>query len=606
MIVGPALAQDEGSVIATVDRNRVAVGDVVNFRVSISSPDSSQVSEPIFPRVDGIEVINTSSGMETRSTFQNGQFLTQSSRHFNFMLVVNKPGSITIPPIQVQAGSSTQSTQPIALEVVASGQARPRAPPPAPDPFGQMDEMEEVFNQMMQRHFGQGMPQVDPDVQVNPKEAFMIIAEADKKSAYVGEQITANFYLYTRGHIRDIDTLKYPTLKGFWKEDLEMATRLNFEQIVLNGVPYQRALLVSYALFPIKAGRSVVDSYKAKCTVLTPSSFGFGRPYQFTKVSKPIAIDVLDVPVEGRPANFTGAVGEFRVSAKFEPVTGVVNQPITLRVRFEGRGNAKLIELPKLDLPPSFELYDQKSSAEFLKDGTSFKEFEVLMIPRQPGVFDVSPLAVSVFDPARKKFNVISSQPLQVGVTGTAATAAPQAGIGDGARQSHSDGPMLPSLATGPGGGGFERTNSLWITLMLLFLTLAGLVVEGYRRLRRTTLKVNLKQVLNKRMVRVKEHANAGEWRKVGIELTNAAHRILGRVALDGGASVDIERLLEAAPPSMRNELGSAIRELLGRCDQLSFAPEEMVGDFKRPEELKRLIVQFEKVMSRAIEMSEG
>ncbi len=145
---------------------------------------------------------------------------------------------------------------------------------------------------------------------INPDEAFFIQAEVDKNRAYVGEQVTVSFFLYTReetnsGHRH----FEVPDLKGFWKEELEMATRLNFEQVVLRNIVYQRALLVSYALFPIRAGQARIDPYKAKCTVLTPTNFGFGRPYQFTKASREIAIEVLDVPSEGRPANFTGAVG---------------------------------------------------------------------------------------------------------------------------------------------------------------------------------------------------------------------------------------------------------------------------------------------------------
>src|SRR6185312_13832964 len=144
-------------------------------------------------------------------------------------------------------------------------------------------------NQMLHRRFQPGAPPgTGGEAPVHPDESFYVEAVTDKTKAYVGEQLVANFYLVTRGQIRDIDTLKYPDLKGFWKEDLEMATRLNFENVVINGVPYQRALLVSYALFPIKAGKAVVDPYKAKCTVLTGSAFGFGHPYQFTKASKAI------------------------------------------------------------------------------------------------------------------------------------------------------------------------------------------------------------------------------------------------------------------------------------------------------------------------------
>src|SRR5690606_28780167 len=143
--------------------------------------------------------------------------------------------------------------------------------------------------------------------------------------------------------------------------------------------------LVAYALFPIKAGKATIDSYTAKCTVVTGGNFGFGRPYQFTKASRPLSLNVLDIPVENRPQDFTGAVGDFKVSGELDRTSVPAHQPVTWKIRFFGRGNAKLIDLPAFELPPSVELYDQKSDSKFSKDGTSFKEFEVLLIPREEG-----------------------------------------------------------------------------------------------------------------------------------------------------------------------------------------------------------------------------
>src|SRR5690606_35963704 len=143
------------------------------------------------------------------------------------------------------------------------------------------------------------------------------------------------------------------------------ATQLNFQQEIVNGIPYKKALLASYALFPLKAGKAVVDSYKAKCTVVTPSNFGFGRPYQFTKSSKPVDIKVKDIPTEGRPENYSGAVGNFQVRTEVDQKTVPVNQPVTLKLIFEGEGNAKLIDLPALPLPPSLELYDTQADSKF-------------------------------------------------------------------------------------------------------------------------------------------------------------------------------------------------------------------------------------------------
>ncbi|MGE4132863.1 MAG: BatD family protein [Bdellovibrionales bacterium] len=596
---------------ASVDRQEVAVGDVINFTVSVSSKNSVQVDEPRLSGLDGFELVNTSTGIETRSSFVNGQFVTEQSRNFNYLLVANKQGKLRLPPVSVHVDGKTLQTKPIEIVVAGERKGPPQAgrgggQPQQPDPFDQMDSMEELFNQMLQRRLRPNMP---PDGQpgrpFNPNEAFFIDASTDKKTAYVGEQVVANFYLYTKGQIRDIDTLKYPDLKGFWKEDLEMATRLNFEQVVLNGQAYQRALLVSYALFPIKAGKATVDQYKAKCTVITPSTFGFGRPYQFTKASKPIPIEVLDTPTENRPANFTGAVGHFRLTAQFEPPTGVTNQPVTLRVRIEGQGNAKLIELPKLELPPSFELYDQKSQAKFLKDGTSFKEFEVLIIPREPGIFDVPPVAISTFDPDSKTYQAVASQPLKLTVTGSPTQSPPGMATSAGTAPPVDSGPQLPPPVTDFHESLASRTIKPTITLVLFAAVFAFLGFQAWRQFRRKPKKVNLKLQLDRRLKRIHELAGKKDWRRLGVEMTNAVYWILGQISEQGGANQDLVKLLESTPPSLRNELSEPLRDLLAQCEALSFAPEKLIGEMTQPDKIRKQVQKLEKVLGRAIELAE-
>ncbi len=604
---------EEAQVTAVVDRNQISVGDVIHLTISVKSSDSRQIEEPRLNGLDGFDLINTSSGVETRSSFINGRFLTEQSRHFTYMLAANKKGTLTIPPVTVNVDAKTYRTEGIKVVVgdAPSGQpmARQRPQRLPNNPFDQLDQMEEeIFHQMLQRQFPQAVPGQPNVPQFNPDEAFFIQAETDKTKVFVGEQVTTNFYLYTRGQIRDIDTLKYPDLKGFWKEDLEMATRLNFEQVVLNGLAYQRALLVSYALFPIKPGKSIIDPYKAKCTVISPSNFGFGRPYQFTKASRPITIEVADVPVENRPSNYTGAVGNFRVTAQFEPTTGVANQPITLRVRFEGRGNAKLIELPKLELPPSFELYDQKSQAKYIKDGTSFKEFEVLIIPREPGVFQIPGISIGVFDPQAGKFSAASSNPLQISVTGTALAQnqiAPQAPGTGAVKPSNPNVPQLPSLATELGVNHLVSATTVGFTGLLYFGVFAFLGYQAWNGFRRKPKRASLGLILRNRLRHVHQLANNNEWRRVGVELTNAAYLILGQLSEQGVASQELKRLLEGTPPSLRNELAGPIEKLLAQCEALSFAPQDVLGDMTDKAKLDQLIADFQKVMSRAIELAE-
>lgn len=608
-----AHAAEGVDVTATVDRNQIGLGDTLNLQITVSAKDNVNVKEPNLGNLPGFELINSSTGYETRSSYVNGRFVTETARTFTFMLAAGRKGSLTIPDIPVTIDGQTYRTKPITVAVSDARKAPPTARNQQRDQFDQMDDMEEIFQQMLQRHLGPNAggggggagQQMGDGKPINPNEAFVIQAETDKTKAYVGEQVTANIYLLTRGQLRDIDTLKYPDLKGFWKEDLEMATRLNFESVTINGIPYQRALLVSYALFPIKAGKAIVDPYKAKCTVLTPSSFGFGRPYQFTKASAPITIEVQDVPAN-RPADYTGAVGDFRVTAQFEPLTGTVNQPVTLRVRFEGHGNAKLIEMPKLDLPPSFELYDTKNQAKYMKDGTSFKEFEILIIPREPGVFKIPPVAISTFDPRSAKFTQAASQPLEISVTGTATTPAPQQAVtaAPNAPAAPAE-PALPPLANEMSDGGVGSTVP-WLATILVYLGTFGFLVGfGLRRLRLKPKKQSLRLVLKRRLGNVRGFIAAKEFRRVGVELTNTAYFILGRLSEQGGASQELHRLLEHTPPSLRNELAAPIQKLLDQCEALSFAPESLIADMTAKDKMDALVQEFEKVMSRAIDLAE-
>jgi hypothetical protein len=265
-----------------------------------------------------------------------------------------------------------------------------------------------------------------------------------------------------------------------------------------------------------------------------------------TKASKPVEVDVIDPPTEGRPSNFTGAVGHFRVTAQFEPPTGATGQPVTLRVRVEGQGNAKLIELPKLDLPPTFEIYDQKNNAKYLKDGSSFKEFEVMIIPRQPGVFDIPPIQIATFDPQSKKYGAVGSQPLRLTVTGagTAAALTPTApGVqpSPGQQPTNLVEPGLPPLATELNESSLVSTSAPIFTVLFYLGVFGFLGQQGWTKFRRKPKKVNLNAILKRRLSRVREFAGKKEWRLTGVEMTNSIYFILGQLSEQGGASTDVD-----------------------------------------------------------------
>ncbi len=589
---------------STVDRNEMGVGDTFTLSVEVSSDSSLNVEDPRLPDLQAFELLNQWSGVESRSTFSNGTFEVVQSKTFNYMLATTKAGTFSIAPIQVVVEGKAYATKPIQIKVlegVQVPQARRRGGGNTPP--GSIDDVEDLFNQLLRRRMGPGMG----DQAVNPNEAFFIKVENDKKKAFVGEQITATWWLYTRGQIHDIDTLKYPSLTGFWKEEIELATRLNFQQDVVNGVVYQKALLASYALFPIKAGTATIDPYKAKCTVTVPSNFGFSRPYQFTKASPPVSVEVQDIPVDGRPADFTGAVGLFQASVSVDQSTVVANQPLTLKLKFEGRGNAKLIDLPPLNFPPTIEIYDTKFDAKFFREGTSYKEFSLTLIPRQPGPLTIPALSISAFDPQSEKFYSVAAQPLTINVL---PGAAPQALAGSGNLSPSEKGsarlePTLPLPKTEWQDGAGVSFIPGWLLWTIIYVFTLALLAGRWLQVGEFFVKgEDIRKEVKIRLASMRSASGKNEWRRVGTEGTNLIYYVLGELSGVGGAGQELSKLMQTVPPSVRRELAEPTSKILGQLELLSFAPEGLVGARKERAALNTLIKEVDQLVGRAIKLA--
>lgn len=603
-------------VTATVDRNVMDPGDTVNLSVSIMSTEAVAIGQPELPPLSDFEVLNQWTGQETRASLvttpQGPQFQTVRTSRFNYVLQPMREGVLSIGAVEVVVEGKVYYTKPISIRVAqgAGGQAPSRqGQPPAgiqmPPGFEDDDESD-PFSQLLRRGspFGAG----SRSLPINPNDAFFIQVEADKTEAFVGEQITVSWYLYTRGQIRDLDTLKYPALKGFWKEDIEIATHLNFTQEVVNGIPYKKALLASFALFPIKEGTAVIDSYTAKCSVI-PSldsfggAFGYGKAYTFTKSSQPVKVHVKPLPVEERPADFTGAVGQFQVSARVEDRVVVANQPLTFKFRVEGKGNAKLIDVPPFETPEGMELYDTQNEAKFFRTGTSFKEFSIFLIPRREGEFTVPSISVSMFDPELKKYVTKSTEPvtIHVGKGQGPGGQGPSVNMTDSTRKIK-EVPYEPQIL-------LEREDGLQLTQTqrtVGFSGLFGLVMLTLLWRARTELgwgqrKKDLMRRLKTRLRRVDKKVASGDWRGVGTEMTNIVYFVLGEISGQGGASVELEKLLMKAPPSVRRELAEPLQKQVEIFQTLSFAPESVVGRYKEPQELKKAVNEMTQLMERAV-----
>lgn len=610
----------ETTVTATVDRNALGPEDALTLTVTVSSDEDVSVAQPNLPPIQDFEIVNEWQTNETRASMtmspQGPKLQTLRSTKHNFQLFPRREGTLSIPSVEVVVEGRSFLTKPITVRVAKDLAAPPNARGGGgniqlPPGFLDEDEADDLFSQLLRRGLPPGFQRPgggggSRTLPINPNEAFFVQVDTDKTEAFVGEQITVSWYLYTRGAIRDLDTLKYPSLRGFWKEDIEIATHLNFVDEVVNGLPYKKALLASFALFPIKEGTATIDPYTAKCTVIpmidSLGGMALGKPYSFTKSSQPIKVTVKPLPTEGRPSDFSGAVGDFQVTMRAEDTNIVSNQPFTLKIRFEGRGNAKLIEMPPFQPPEGLELYDTQKDSKFFRTGTSYKDFSVLLIPRRDGEFTIPPISVSMFDPGQKRYITKTTEPLRVLVR---PGSGPQAGgqtMSDSGSKPAAPVDRSPKLLTEYKRPwtmtAAERTVSF--TALFAFMAFA-LLFRARTQLGWGQKKKDLVRKLRARLRRVDARMSKGDWRGVGAEMTNTVYFVLGEISGEGGANMELEKLLMKAPPSVRREIGEPLLKQMEVFNVLSFAPEGVVGNLKERETLQKAVGDMQALMERAV-----
>jgi hypothetical protein len=599
------------SVKASLDRDQMGIGDAVTLTVEVESDQDFEAALPQLPKIPGLEEINAAVGGRQSSSsmvIQNGtpSYSTRISQTYQYLLSPQKEGKFIIPVIDVVVSGKTYKTQPLTLEVKeefrnakkkngGSGNQKRRFPPgfgddeeDNSDPFGGQSP-EDLFEQMLQqqqRMFRQGLPGVpgipsqneiqNQKLDVNTNDPFFIFLDVDKREAYEGEQVTANWYIYTKGNVESLDRVKFPDLKGFWKEIIEEVPALQFSEVLVNGVRYRRALLASHALFPIKAGSAVIDEFKIKAKVRNLTQFGWGKSYDVTKASKRTEIKVLPLPQEGRTTSFSGAVGSYKVTLKTDGNTFPANQPFSVHIRYEGIGNAKLIDLPAIQWPQGLEVYDTKSEAKFFKEGNSYKEFEVLVIPRKTGEMRIPPLALTYFDPSQKKYVSSSTDEIVLQITeGT--TAMPSSG-GGASETKKAETIFTPQpILQLPDHSFSWPTYRIPVYSGLLIFILLLMLAFTFQQLRGLTSESEIFAVAGVKLENIEHSLSQNDFRKVGSEATNLLYLLVANLAGKKKADQELHILVKDMSSKDQQKFLDRINGLFDYFQLLGFSPEEIM-----------------------------
>ena len=253
-----------------------------------------------------------------------------------------------------------------------------------------------------------------------------LVAEISKSSPYVGEGIYVEYRLYVSQNIsvRDFSYTDSPQYNGFWNQDIKIRG-LTTQNGTYNGEQYRYVVLQKALLIPTKSGKLTIDPIEMDIVIGVPTGRGdfFGNPI-VKNITKSFAsakkfIRSKELPIEGKPESFNGAVGDFNFIVSSSKNILKSNETATVSVKVTGNGNLKLFELPEIKTPSELEVFtpEQKEKINVTSRGirgSVTKNYTV--VPQFKGKYKVPSTEFSYFDLKEKKYVRLTSQDIFVDV----------------------------------------------------------------------------------------------------------------------------------------------------------------------------------------------
>lgn len=342
----------------------------------------------------------------------NGKRSSSHQTTFTYILIPKATGTFQLPAATaLLSGDRISSTQ-ASIQVVSDGASSSQS-----------------SGKNGGKSSGGGQTSSTGSGEISSNDLFMRLS-LSRTEVVIGEPITATLKIYQRANVVGFENAKFPTFNGFWSQETYVPNNIEFKRESLDDKIYNTAVLRTYVLIPQQSGTITIDPAELVCLVnirTAPSTSNslFDSFFQdeYRTIRKRVTTPAVKVKVNplpaGQPASFGGGVGNFGISARLTTDNLKTHDAASLIITVSGRGNVALLEEPKVNFPPDFEVYDTKTTENTDKSngGTSgSKSFEYPFIPRSHGDFTIDPVEYSYYDVNAGKYVILRTEPLHVKV----------------------------------------------------------------------------------------------------------------------------------------------------------------------------------------------
>ena len=451
--------------------SHVAAGE--NFRVAYTI-NTSDVEEFRMGGVqDGLEVI-AGPYTSSQSSYQmiNGHTSSSSSVTITYTLYAAKNGSFTIGASHALVGGKRLSSRPVKIQVSGHAQRTNGAP----NMHGQNS-----YDQPHMRSAGSAISGSDLFIKVS----------ASKKRVHEQEPILLTYKVYTQVDLTQLEG-KMPDLKGFHTQEVPLPQQKTFHTETVNGRPYKCVTWSQYVMYPQMTGRLEIPSITFKGIVVQqnrnvdPMEAFFNGGSGYVEVKKDIKAPGITLqvdPLPQRPANFSGGVGKFNISASLDKKEVKAGEPITLRVVVGGIGNLKLLKQPVVNFPKDFDKYDAKvtDKTRLTANGVEGNMvYDFLAVPRNQGSYTIPSVELTYYDTSKNAYKTIKTQPFKVEVEKGDGTAGESEDFASQDKDIHTI--KLGKVEQHKANEMFFGSFGYWISLLMPLIAFVVLLIVFRRR----------------------------------------------------------------------------------------------------------------------------
>lgn len=386
-LITVSVFSQETEFVAKVSKNKLGLNQRLRVEFSINKQGADNFAPPNFKNfkiVGGPSHSVSQSWINGKATF---------SQKYSYIIKPLNKGEFNLPSASIEFEGKTLQTQPVKIIVT--------------------DEVK--------------VPKNPNDPDYIAEQNIHLVAEISKSRPYVGEGIYVEYRLYFSNNVGIYDNAvtEAPQYNGFWNQEIKRDGS-QVKTALYNGEEYRYAVLNKALLIPTKSGKLTIDPMKMDIVVAVPTGRGdfFGNPItkQIRKeyASARKVVNVKQLPLEGKPESFSGAVGEFTYELTSSKNVLKANESSQIKVEVKGVGNLKLFELPKIETPKELEVYqpERKEKVNITTGGLSGSVTDnYTVVPAYKGKYKIPKTEFSYFNPRDEKYHTIATDDIFVDVT---------------------------------------------------------------------------------------------------------------------------------------------------------------------------------------------